>query len=61
MAVSSSTMVNGTFALFNSCMAEGRVCIVFSVRSLLTGISGLWAGGRGYLPVFVYCGFRKLE
>ena len=50
-------MVNGLYALFNSCMAEGKVCIVFSVQSLLTGMTGLWAGGSGsflflYIVVF---------
>ena len=47
MAVSSSTMVNGSYALCNSWSEEGVVCIVFSVQALLTRISGLWAGGSG--------------
>ena len=53
MAVSSSTMVNGSYALFSSCVAEGKVCITFSVQSLLTRMSGLWAGGSGSF-LFLY-------
>ena len=47
ITVSSSTMVKGSYALFSSWIEKGVVCITFSVQTLLTRISGLWAGGSG--------------